>query len=169
MTTRHILARLGAVAMLLGISCLGSYGQNITTGDLTGTVKDSTSAIVPGATVTLKNADTGQNRTEQTGSTGAYRFPLLRPGNYTVSASSAGLVSDTSKVTVGVGQAITLDLVAKVQTVGQTIEVSATAELLNADNANLSSTFTTKQMEELPMPGGDMTTIAFTTPGIAMS
>ena len=133
MTTRHNLARLGAVAVLLGIACLGSYGQNITTGDLTGTVKDATAAIVPGATVTLKSADTGETRTEQTDSTGAYRFPLLRPGTYTVSASSAGLVSDTAKVSVGVGQAITLDLIAKVQTVGQTIEVTGTAELLNAE------------------------------------
>jgi outer membrane receptor protein involved in Fe transport len=169
MTTRHILARLGAVAVLLGIACLSSYGQNITTGDLTGTVKDATAAIVPGATVTLKSADTGETRTEQTDSTGAYRFPLLRPGTYTVSASSAGLVSDTAKVSVGVGQAITLDLIAKVQTVGQTIEVTGTADLLNAENANLTSTFTTKQMEELPMPGGDMTTIAFTAPGVVMS
>jgi hypothetical protein len=105
----------------------------------------------------------------QTDTTGAYRFSLLRPGNYTISASSAGLVSDTTKLSVAVGQTVTLDMVAKVQTVGQTIEVTGTAELLNADNANLSSTFTTKQMEELPTPGGDMTTIAFTAPGVVMS
>jgi hypothetical protein len=136
---------------------------------LAGAVKDSTGAVVPGATVTLKSADTGENRTVQTDTTGAYRFTLLRPGNYTISASSAGLVSDTTKLDVGVGQTVTLDLVAKVQTVGQTIEVTGVAELLNADNANLSSTFTTKQMEELPTPGGDMTTIAFTAPGVVMS
>jgi len=71
MTTRHILARLGPVAVLLGIACYSAYGQNITTGDLTGTVKDATSAIVPGATVTLKNTDSGETRIEQTSSTGA--------------------------------------------------------------------------------------------------
>jgi hypothetical protein len=169
MTIRHLFTRLSAVAALLLIASAGSYGQTITTGDLTGVVKDATSAVVPGATVTLKNTDSGETRTEQTNSTGTYRFVFLKPGNYTISASSAGLVSDTAKVAVEVGQAVSLDLVAKVQTVGQTIEVSGVVDLLNVDNANLSTTYTTKQMEELPMPGGDMTTIAFTAPGVVMS
>jgi hypothetical protein len=169
MTTRHILARLGAVALLLGAASISSYAQNITTGDLAGTVKDSTGAVVPGATVNLKNTDTGESRAVQTDTTGAYRFPLLSPGHYTISAASAGLVSDTEKLVVSVGQTANLDLVAKVQTVGQTIEVTGTAELLNADNANLSATFSAKQMDELPMAGGDMTTIAFTAPGVEMS
>lgn len=169
MTTRHLLTRLLAVATLLFIASAGCYGQTITTGDLTGAIKDSTGAIVPGATVTLKSADSGETRTEQTNSTGVYRFVFLKPGAYTVSASSAGLVSDTAKVDVGVGQAVSLDLIAKVQTVGQTIEVTGAVDLLNVDNANLSTTYTTKQMEELPMPGGDMTTIAFTAPGVVMS
>jgi outer membrane receptor protein involved in Fe transport len=169
MTTRHLLARLFTVPVLLAVASTASYGQSVTTGDLIGTVKDATGAVVPGATVTLKSNDTGETRVEQTGSTGAYRFNLLKPGNFTVSASSAGLVSDNAKVAVGVGQAISLDLVAKVQTVGQTIEVTGAADLINVDNANLSTTYTTKQMEELPMPGGDMTTIAFTAPGVVVS
>ncbi|HUB82672.1 MAG TPA: carboxypeptidase regulatory-like domain-containing protein [Bryobacteraceae bacterium] len=169
MRTRHFLSRLGAIALLLAGASLSSFGQNITTGDIAGTVRDATGAVVPGATVTLKNIDSGESRAVQTDTTGAYRFPLLKPGNYTISAASAGLISDTAKLAVSVGQTATLDLVAKVQTVGQTIEVTGTAELLNSDNANLSSTFTSKQMEELPTAGGDMTTIAFTAPGVEMS
>ncbi len=168
-TTRDFPVCFRVVAILLGLAAAGAYGQTVTTGDLTGTVKDATAAVIPGATVTLKSMDTGEARTEVTNGSGAYRFTFVKPGNYTIAAVSAGLVSDTTKVVVEVGQAISLDLVAKVQSVGQTIEVSASAELLNTDNANLSATFTARQMEELPMPGGDITTIAFTVPGINLS
>src|ERR1700683_4714989 len=116
MTTRHLLTRLFAVAALLCMAGIASYGQTITTGDLTGTVKDSTGAVVPGATVILKYNDTGETRSGQTTSTRAYRFIFLKRGTYTVSASSAGLVSDNAKVAVEVGQAVSLDLIAKVQT-----------------------------------------------------
>lgn len=169
MTTHQLLARLSVVPVLLAVASTASYGQTVTTGDLTGTVKDATAAIVPAASVTLKSLDTGETRVEQTNSNGVYRFIFLKPGNYTVSATSAGLVSDNSKVVVEVGQVVTLDLVAKVQTVGQTIEVNDSVALLNTDNANLTATFTSKQIEELPMPGGDITTIAFTVPGINLS
>ena len=169
MTARNMLLRLGAVVSLLCLAMVSSYGQTVTTGDLTGTVKDATSAVIPSANVTLRSTDTGETRTEETNGSGAYRFTFVKPGNYTISATSAGLVTDTTKVVVEVGQAITLDLIAKVQSVGQTIEVNESAAFINTDNANLSATFTTKQMEDLPMPGGDITTIAFTVPGINLS
>ena len=156
------------IAILL---CLASqsFGQTITTGDVTGTVKDSSGAVVPAATVTLKSTDTGEARTAQTSDQGVYRFIFLKPGNYTISANATGLVSDTTKLLVEVGQQLTFDLVAKVQSVGQVVEVSESVGLVNIENANLAATFTQKQMEDLPMPGGDITTVAFTVPGINLS
>jgi hypothetical protein len=158
-----------AIAMLLCFAPQNSFGQTITTGDVTGTVKDATGAAVPSATVILKSSDTGEARTTSTNANGVYRFIFLKPGNYTISASSAGLVSDTMKLAVEVGQALTFDLMAKVQSVGQVIEVNENAGLLNVENANLAATFTSKQLDDLPMPGGDITTIAFTVPGINLS
>ena len=158
-----------AVAILLCFAPQNSFGQTITTGDVSGTVKDATGAAVPSATVVLKSADTGEARTTTTNANGVYRFIFLKPGNYTISASSAGLVSDTMKLAVEVGQALTFDLMAKVQSVGQVIEVSDNVGLVNVENANLAATFTSKQLEDLPMPGGDITTIAFTVPGINLS
>lgn len=168
MSNRVLLSRvvLLSAVFLTAVIC---SGQTVTTGDLTGTVRDATAAVIPSATVTLKSMDTGETRTEQTNSSGAYRFTFVKPGNYTISATSAGLLSDTTNVVVEVGQAITLDVVAKVQSVAQTIEVNESGALVNTDNANLSSTFSSKQMDDLPMPGGDITTIAFTVPGINLS
>jgi hypothetical protein len=156
--------------LCLVLVSLGSvFGQTVTTGDLTGTVKDATDAIVIGATVSLKNWDTGELRTVTTNASGAYRFTFLQSGNYQVSASSSGLKSDFSRVRINVGEVATVDLVAKIQSTQSVIEVTTAVAAVDTDNANLTSTYETKAVMDLPMPGGDITTIAFTVPGIAIS
>src|ERR1700678_916082 len=112
------------VAVLLSFAAVAAFGQTVTTGDIAGTVADATGAVIPAATVTLKSLDTGETRTVQTNTEGAYRFIFLKPGNYSISAKTAGLASDTNKVLIEVGQVANLNLTAKVQTVSQTIEVN---------------------------------------------
>src|SRR6516165_401576 len=80
------------------------YTQTLTTGDVAGIIADGTGAVVPNATVTLKYADTNEIRTTVTNSGGQYRFSLLKPGAYTISAATAGLKSGTAKLDVSVGQ-----------------------------------------------------------------
>jgi len=159
----------GLAVTLLFLSLPVTFGQTITTGDVVGTVKDTTGAVIPGATITLKSTDYGDTRSVTSDNSGTFRFTLLRPGNYTISAAAAGLKTDVEKLAVQVGQVATLDMVAKVQATQEVIEVLASGAVVETDNANLSSTFTTTQMQELPAGGGDMTTIAFTAPGIVMS
>ena len=158
-----------ATTALVGLAVTSLYAQTITTGDIAGTVADATGAVVPNATVTLNNLDNGATQTATTSQSGGYRFTFLKPGNYTVSASFSGLKSDVQKVSVQVGQAATVDLSAKVQSTQQVVEVNTGAALINAENANLSTTFSTKQVLQLPAPGGDITTVAFTVPGVAVS
>lgn len=163
---------LGKISSLLFTLILfaGSlFSQSITTGEVSGTAKDASGAVLSGATVTLKGLDNGDNRSVTTNSSGGYRFSLLRPGNYTLQVTSSGLESDVTHITVQVGQASNLDLTAKVQSTTQVVEVTAGAESVNTDNANLTQTFSTKEILELPAPGGDLTTVAFTVPGVVVS
>lgn len=153
--------------LFLGFSA--AYAQTITTGDITGTIKDSSGGIVPAATVLLKAADTGESRTATVNASGEYRFTTLRPGNYQISADSPGLKSDTGAVLISVGQVATVDLVLKPQASTQVIMVTETAPLLQNENANLATTFDTHQLENIPAPGNDMTAYAFTAPGVTMS
>jgi hypothetical protein len=146
-----------------------ALAQTTTTGDLAGTVNDSSGAIVPNTPVTIKDVNNGETRTVQSNGNGAYRFVLLKPGEYQVSASMPGLKSDIARVTVGVGQVQAVDLILKPQEAKEMIMVTDTAPLLQTDNANMASTYSTQQMELLPAPGGDITTIAFTVPGIVVS
>ena len=157
------------VAVLVLLSLPMAFAQTITTGDVVGVVKDTTGAVVPGATVILRSTDFGDTRSVATDSTGGFRFTFLKPGNYTAAANAAGLKSDTQKLAVEVGQVNNVELIAKVQSTSEVIEVLASGALVETENANLSTTYTTTQMEELPTGGGDMTTIAFTAPGIVMS
>ena len=136
---------------------------------MSGTVKDQSGAAVPGETVTLNNADTGSTQNTTTNQTGAFQFTLLPPGNYIVQAAGSGLSSDLTKLTVQLGTTANIDLIAKVQSTKEVVEVSTTGAIVDAENANLSTTFTSKQVLELPMPGGDITTVAFTVPGVAVS
>jgi hypothetical protein len=145
------------------------YSQTITTGDVTGTVKDQTGAVVPNATITLKNTDNGQIRTATSGGSGDYRFPTLSTARYEVSASSPGLKSDTGSVVVSVGQVAKVDLELKPESSKSVVMVTDTATLVQSDNANLATLFDSHQLENLPAPGNDMTAYAFTTPGVTVS
>jgi outer membrane receptor protein involved in Fe transport len=158
-----------AIVLALNIVAPVAYSQTITSGDITGTVADSSGAVVPGAKVILKNVDTGDGRSVDSGPDGQYRFTFLKPGRYTVSASTAGLKSDATTVAVAVGQVQTLTLIVRPEEAKEVVMVNDTAPLLQADNANIASTFSTKQLDLLPSPGGDITTAAFTVPGISVS
>ena len=100
---------------------------------------------------------------------GQYRFPLLKPGEYEISASSQGLKSNTEKITLLVGQAQEVNLKMNPQGTATTVEVTADAALLQTENANIESNFNKQQIDDLPMPGGDLTTLAMTTPGMRVN
>lgn len=163
------LSQLGSLVLALVLSISAAFAQTGTTGDIAGVVKDSTDAVIANASVTLKNADTGDTRTAATNDSGGYRFTFLKPGNYLVSAQTPGLKTDATKVTVLVGQATQVDLIAKVQATQEVIEVTSQAAAINTENANLSTTFSSRQVADLPAAGGDLTTIAFTVPGVVMT
>ena len=157
----------GVVLATMAVS--GLYAQTVVSGDIAGTVKDPTGAVVPGATVELKSKDTGESRQLTVSQSGEYRFATLKPGTYQITATSPGLSSNQVSIQVGVGQVAALDLEVKPQSAKQIIEVTEIAPLVQSDNANLATSFDTHQLENLPAPGNDMTAYAFTAPGATLS
>lgn len=159
-----------ALFALLGAGLVRpALAQTLTTGDVGGVIKDTTGAVVPNATVTLKSAATGEVRTVVTGSSGEYRFSLLQPGEYTISAQATGLKSNVEKFTVQLGQAVDKELTLNVTSSQQVVEVQAEAPVLQTENANLTTAFTKQQVVDLPMAGGDLTTLAMTVPGVRVN
>ncbi len=153
-------------AALLMLWAPAAFTQTMTTGDIVGTVTDASGAVVPGAKVTIHFADTNESHSVVTNSTGQYRFSLLQPGDYTVTGEAPGLKSNTEKFTLLVGQESAINLRLEVQGAQQVVEVQATAAILQTENANQASGFDTRQVVQLPANGGDITTLAFTVPGV---
>jgi outer membrane receptor protein involved in Fe transport len=141
--------------------------QTLVTGDLTGRVTDATGAVVAGARVTLKSLDEGSVQVDTTSSSGTFRFPLLKPGNYVVHEEGSGLRADAT-VGINLGQATSLNLVAKPSGNETVIDVSG-EPLLQTEDANISTTFSQAQIDTLPIPGGDISNLPFTTPGANVS
>src|SRR5580700_10859892 len=131
---------LQVLALFLALSGLYSFAQSVTTGDLTGTVTDSSGAVIPQATVTLKSTSEGSTQTTVTNQSGAYHFSLLKPGNYIVSATGPNMSETRRSVDVQLGQITSVTLSLSPHGQNQTIEVTAEAPLLQTENPNLTTT-----------------------------
>jgi outer membrane receptor protein involved in Fe transport len=147
-----------------------AFAQTAVTGAISGVVADSTGGVVPGATVTVVNTGTNATLTLTTNAQGQYTVPQLAPGTYAVSASSSGLQSVTTQVTVLVGTTIPANITVTPTGNKTVIEVSAsTLPLVDTQNVALATTFNEQQIQNLPTPGGDVTTVAFTAPGVVVN
>src|SRR5579872_1925451 len=113
--------------LILGAAVPLLSAQSLVSGDLTGTVTDPTGAVVSGAAVTLKNTGTGQTLNTTSNSSGAYRFSLLPPGSYTVTANAQGFSKAQTTTTIAAGQATIADMKLAVGSNSQTVEVTSQA------------------------------------------
>src|ERR1700676_4107048 len=154
------------ICMLMATS--GS-AQSIISGEITGTVTDATHGIVPNATVTLVSMESGFNATTTTNSSGTFRFPLLRPGTYNLTVTANNFRTSKRDVVAGVGQVTDVAVQLEVGATTETVEVVATQPVLDTENANLVTTYTPSQIENVPNPGGDLTNYALSTPGVILS
>ena len=169
MRARNLLA--GTLTLLVAALMLtpSLLAQSLVSGDITGTVTDPTGAVVSGATVTAKNTGTGQTVNTTSNANGTYRFALLPPGNYTITANAQGFSKAQTNTSVTVGQATIADVKLAVGSNATTIEVTSAAPLVQTDNANLSTNFNQNIIANAPNPGNDLTYVAQTAPGVNMN
>jgi hypothetical protein len=165
----RILTSVSLLALVLGmILASNASAQSLIAGDIVGTVSDPADAVVPNVTVNLKSLDTGATQSTTTNAQGFFRFTLLKPGRYEVSAGLAGFAKLVEVVTVDVGQATTVNLKLEMSKTSDTIEVTSEAPLMNTEASNNTS-YTEAELQQLPSPGNDITNIAFTAPGVIVN
>jgi len=169
MRVKKVIIGLLSVLVIALLMTPSLVAQSLVSGDLTGTITDPSGAVVPNATVTLKNSGTGQTRTTTTNNSGAYRFSLLQPGSYTVSATASGFSKAETTAMINIGQATVADVKLAVGTSSQTVEVTSAVPLVQADTADLSTNFDQNVVANSPNGGNDLTYIAQTAPGINMN
>lgn len=168
MKPRHF-ALLSLCALLLIFAPGNSKAQTLTSGGVRGTVTDPTGAVVPNATVILKSVEKGTTQQMKTSDTGTYQFSFLDPGSYTITVQASGFQTTTQPVTVSLGQPITSNVKLALATAGATVTVTEQAPLIQTNNGNSATTFSSLQVSQIPSPGNDMTTIAQLAPGSVMN
>jgi hypothetical protein len=139
-------------------------------GDLVGRVLDQTGAAVPGAMVAATNNATNVKTSKQTNASGEYRIGNLPPGQYDVSASSAGFTPATLKnVSVVLNQVATANLTLEVGSTTTTVNVSEATVVIDTTTAQVQNTYTAKSSEDLPTTstGFGVLNLSMLTAGVA--
>src|SRR3984957_19661989 len=143
--------------------------QTLTSATVVGTVLDSSGAAVQAATVRIRQPETNAVSTTISGSAGQYRFPFLKPGDYEIAAEGAGLSAAPLRIHLLVGQEESVDIQLGVEAVSQTVEVQGANELLQTANGNNLTDYNLHYVENTPVNGGDITNVAFSTPGVRVN
>jgi len=163
------IARYGVVVVLLFCGALTSRAQ-VTTGTISGTVTDSTGAVLPGTNIVIQNEDTGISRTVTTDSAGRYLAPSLTLGNYRVTATLQGFQSEVrTGIVLTVGREAVVDLKLTVGAVTQSVEVTGEAPLLETTTATTGSLVNQQTIVDLPLNGRDLTQLVLTNPGVTQA
>lgn len=138
----------------MSIFLAGSAMAQSTTGSLVGTVTDQQGALVAGAAVSIKDNATGRERTLQTGGDGGFTVPQLEVGTYTIKITATGFKNYiASELKIDVGKSYSFKAILEPGGVTENVSVIAGADLLNANDAQLSHTVTERQIIELPLNG----------------
>jgi hypothetical protein len=146
------------LTVVVSISPGQAGAQGETTSAIVGEVKDTTNAVVPGATVTVTNHETGLKRSAKTDDAGRFNFPQLKPGIYSVRVEAQGFAPrQNDQVASSLGQKQTIDFTLVVARSNEVVEVNGEAPLINPADANTSTTLNAPALEDLPNPGGDLT------------
>lgn len=154
-------------AVLVAVS---AGAQSKTTGTISGTVTDQSSAVVPTARIVVSNAETGLSREVATDERGQYRVVLLPPGTYDVKIERTGFVPQTRRlVPVTVGETAVVDFRIAVGASTQLVEVTADTPVVEVERTHQANTINEQAVRNLPINRRDYLTFALLAPGIADS
>ena len=157
------LARWSALAFLLSLwqPCFGQFNSSVE-----GTVSDPTGAMVPGAQVTLHNAQTNIDLKGAAGSSGYYRFSGIGPGQYQVIVDAKGFMTKTIDVQVTQDEAASVNVKLALTGATAVVKVTSVTNQLDPDETRLQTTLEADQIENLPLQNGSVLEVVRTAPGV---
>jgi len=148
----------------------GFLRAQVTSGAISGTVRDGSGAVIPDVRISLKNVDTGVVRNATTNEQGRFQAPNLSLGNYEVQAEKEGFQMGVRRgivLTVGREAVVNFDL--QIGAVTQTVEVTEEAPLVETTGSSVSALVETVQIQDLPLNGRSYDELASLQPGITPS
>src|SRR5436309_566045 len=142
----------GIVALIALPTSLAS--AQTATATIVGVVKDTSGALIPGVSITVKHTDTGQTRTAISSDSGDYNVPLLPVGAYELTTTMPGFKQQVrTGVNLVIGQQAVIDLTLEVGAAAEQITVSEEAPLVNTTLSSTSGLITEQQVKDLPLNG----------------
>ena len=152
-----------AVQLFLPVAVLSQTDQ----GRMVGTVHDQNKALIPGAKVTVKNDQTGEERSALSNDEGSYLITNLKPSAYTVRVGARGFAdSEIKGVQVLVGQALTLDLEVKPAGTTEVVNVAAGEDAgLDTTSARIGANVNPREVQGLPLNGRQLSQLYLQAPG----
>jgi Carboxypeptidase regulatory-like domain/TonB dependent receptor len=149
---RYVLGNLGRGLIVAALSAAGAGFAHAQNSQVSGQIRDTTQAAVPGATVTLRRADTGDHREITSTNGGYYSFPLLLPGRYDLRVEKAGFETQTQTgIVVETGSISTVDVSLKIGAETQTVNVDATVPLLQTESSAVAAVVDNASITNLPL------------------
>src|SRR5437899_10897664 len=165
---RHVLLR-SALALLGFAANLFAQGVG-TSGDVTGTIKDSSGAVMQNVAVAVVETDKGIRHTMATDSTGQYRLTGLPPASYEVSAAMPGFESQVRKnIVLNLGETVIVDFQMKVSAGREIVEVLADSPVVDTARGSQAGVVEQESIRELPIDRRDYLTFALLMPGVSNS
>lgn len=159
-----------AAFAFLFFACCACASAQLFPGRVTGTVRDSQGAAVPGATLSLTNASTGQQRSAVTGANGDFNFPGLPLGTFQLTASKAGFQTTIVKgIVTSQGQVNNVDPVLAVGSVASKVEVTSAPALIQTETDSSGGQLSQQQVQALPIGNSDYTRLALVLPGVTQN
>src|SRR6266581_5582124 len=139
----------------------------VTTGTISGVVQDTSGAVIPGVSVTVKNLDTGITRTVTTDEGGRYTAPDLTLGNYEADAQLQGFQTEVrSGITLTVGRVAVVNFALMVGQLSDRVTITAEAPLVESTTSAMSSLVDARTIRDLPLNGRSWDNLALTQPGV---
>ena len=162
---KQVLQRYGTSVSIFVFAAAGLLLAQ-STATIQGTVFDPTGAAVPNAGVTVHNQATGEERSTSTDSAGLYAVPALPVGTYRVSVKSPGMAPmAASNVVLAVGATVRQDFSLQLAATGETVEVQATAPLVDSTTTTVGATINQTTVQEIPLNGRHFVDLALLIPG----
>ncbi|HWA95686.1 MAG TPA: TonB-dependent receptor [Terracidiphilus sp.] len=151
-----------AIAFTLLLLLTGTYSNaQVDEGAITGTVTDTTGAVIPNAQVTLLNTDQGITLQTKTSGTGLYTFSPVRIGHYQITVIAQGFAKTTQKnLTVNVAQVLQVNVSMKLGSTSETVEVNTAPPQLQTEEASVGQVIGSHEVNSLPLNGRNFTFLA---------
>ena len=158
---------IGLLALTLSALLSASASAQVDTGSITGTVKDQSGAIVPGATVVITHEGQGLTLTSVTRGDGTYIFTPIRTGAYRIDVELQGFKKEARRgITVGIQEQVRADFVLQAGGISEEVLVTGASPLLQTGSGTVGETFKSESLQNLPVNGRDYTVIARLTAGV---